>query len=188
MKNVPTAIYLTTGEAWESGGKDFKQLREVSWAEERTNPSDEQYVNVAALIRRMRRAEKLVSADGTTAITYNDFVKVIKVLAKKGEVKAEPESRDAQWHHDAKAVSAIGFIAGIDVEWGMKVMHQGFGQPVVEGILFGVRIAEGLVQSKFVVKTGSGTEHSFYPNDLRYYVLMENRWYSYEQMEERFKL
>lgn len=46
MKNIPKRIFLNLGEIEHSGVKDFKELSEITWSEERVFDSDIEYIRV----------------------------------------------------------------------------------------------------------------------------------------------
>ena len=46
MKNIPQRIFLNLGEIEYSGVKDFKELSDVTWSEDRFFDSDVEYKRV----------------------------------------------------------------------------------------------------------------------------------------------
>lgn len=46
MKNIPKRIFLNLGEIEHSEVKDFKELSEITWSEERVFDSDIEYIRV----------------------------------------------------------------------------------------------------------------------------------------------
>lgn len=46
MKNIPQRIFLNLGEIEHSGVKDFKELSEITWSEDRVFDSDIEYIRV----------------------------------------------------------------------------------------------------------------------------------------------
>ena len=46
MKNISKRIFLNLGEIEHSGVKDFKELSEITWSEDRFFDSDIEYIRV----------------------------------------------------------------------------------------------------------------------------------------------
>ena len=46
MKNIPKRIFLNLGEIEHSGVKDFNELSDITWSEERVFDSDIEYIRV----------------------------------------------------------------------------------------------------------------------------------------------
>nr|DAJ39486.1 MAG TPA: hypothetical protein [Caudoviricetes sp.] len=46
MKNIPQRIFLNLGEIENSGVKDFKELSDITWSEDRVFDSDIEYIRV----------------------------------------------------------------------------------------------------------------------------------------------
>ena len=46
MKNIPKRIFLNLGDIQDLGVKDFKELSDVTWSEDRVFDSDIEYIRV----------------------------------------------------------------------------------------------------------------------------------------------
>ena len=46
MKNIPKRIFLNLGDIEDLGVKDFKELSDITWSEDRVFDSDIEYVRV----------------------------------------------------------------------------------------------------------------------------------------------
>nr|DAT13029.1 MAG TPA: hypothetical protein [Caudoviricetes sp.] len=46
MKNIPKRIFLNLGDIEDLGVKDFKELSDITWSEERVFDSDIEYIRV----------------------------------------------------------------------------------------------------------------------------------------------
>lgn len=54
MKNQPNKIHLNIGT---DGVEDFKELREVTWSEDRINDSDLEFISVSFISARIKELE-----------------------------------------------------------------------------------------------------------------------------------
>lgn len=58
MKNIPKRIFLNLGEIEYSGIKDFKELSDVTWCEDRVFDSDIEYIRVTKTKTKTKTKKK----------------------------------------------------------------------------------------------------------------------------------